>query len=81
MDYLMVSASTLAPIAQTVVDALSSIFSALDGADPETMEALGKAIGTIAASIAALKVASEVVGGVKSLLSVLGGFEKLPEAS
>lgn len=45
------------------------------------MEALGKAIGTIAASIAALKVASEVVGGVKSLLSVLGGFGKLPEAS
>lgn len=69
-------ASTLAPIAQTVVDALSNIFSALDGADPETMEALGKAIGTIAASIAALKVASEVVGGVKSLLSVLGGFGK-----
>jgi len=69
-------ASTLAPIAQTVVDALSNIFSALDGADPETMEALGKAIGTIAASVAALKVASEVVGGVKSLLSVLGGFGK-----
>lgn len=69
-------ASTLAPIAQTVVDALSNIFSALDGADPKTMEALGKAIGTIAASIAALKVASEVVGGVKSLLSVLGGFGK-----
>ena len=69
-------ASTLAPIAQTVVDALSNIFSALDGADPETMEALGKAIGTIAASIAVLKVASEVVGGVKSLLSVLGGFGK-----
>ena len=69
-------ASTLVPIAQTVVDALSNIFSALDGADPETMEALGKAIGTIAASIAALKVASEVVGGVKSLLSVLGGFGK-----
>ena len=69
-------ASTLAPITQTVVDALSNIFSALDGADPETMEALGKAIGTIAASIAALKVASEVVGGVKSLLSVLGGFGK-----
>lgn len=69
-------ASTLAPIAQTVVDALSNIFSALDGADPEIMEALGKAIGTIAASIAALKVASEVVGGVKNLLSVLGGFRK-----
>lgn len=69
-------ASILAPIAQTVVDALSNIFSALDGADPETMEALGKAIGTIAASIAALKVASEVVGGVKNLLSVLGGFRK-----
>lgn len=69
-------ASTLVPIAQTVVDALSNIFSALDGADPETMEALGKAIGTIAASIAALKVASEVVGGVKSLISVLGGFRK-----
>lgn len=69
-------ASTLAPIAQTVVDALSNIFSALNGAEPETMEALGKAIGTIAASIAAMKVASEVVGGVKSLMSVLGGFGK-----
>lgn len=69
-------ASTLAPIARTVVDVLSNIFSALDGADPKAMEALGKAIGTIAASIAALKVASEVVGGVKSLLSVLGGFGK-----
>lgn len=68
--------STLSPIVESVVSGVSDIFNALDGADPATMEALGKAIGTIAASIAALKVASTVVGGVKSLISVLSGAGK-----
>lgn len=67
---------TAGDIAQGIVDLIGDIFSVIDSQDPATMEAIGKAIGTIAASIAALKVASEVVGGVKSLLSVLGGFRK-----
>lgn len=67
---------TAGDIVQGIVDLIGDIFSAIDSQDPATMEAIGKAIGTIAASIAALKVASEVVGGVKSLLSVLGGFRK-----
>ena len=67
---------TAGDIVQGIVDLIGDIFSVIDSQDPATMEAIGKAIGTIAASIAALKVASEVVGGVKSLLSVLGGFGK-----
>lgn len=67
---------TAGDIVQGIVDLIGDIFSVIDSQDPATMEAIGKAIGTIAASIAALKVASEVVGGVKSLLSVLGGFRK-----
>lgn len=67
---------TAGDIVQGIVDLIGDIFSVIDSQDPANMEAIGKAIGTIAASIAALKVASEVVGGVKSLLSVLGGFRK-----
>ena len=67
---------TAGDIVQGIVDPIGDIFSVIDSQDPATMEAIGKAIGTIAASIAALKVASEVVGGVKRLLSVLGGFRK-----
>lgn len=63
---------TAGDIVQGIVDLIGDIFSVIDSQDPATMEAIGKAIGTIAA----LKVASEVVGGVKSLLSVLGGFRK-----
>lgn len=66
--------TTLEPIAESVVDTLVSIFDALDGADPATLEAIGKAIGTIAASMAALKVAGTVVGGVQNLLTVLSSF-------
>lgn len=68
--------SVLGTSTQVIIDAVSSVFEALNGADPATMETLGKAIGTIAASIAALNVASTVVGGVKSLISVLSGFGK-----
>lgn len=66
--------TTLEPIAESVVDALVSIFNTLDGADPATLESIGKAIGTIAASMAALKVAGTVVGNVQNLLGVLGSF-------
>lgn len=68
--------STLAPIVESTVTVLTDLFSVLDGADPAAMELLGKAIGTIAASVAALKVAGTVVGGVKTLTSTLGTFGK-----
>lgn len=66
----------IVPMAEGVVSVVSELFSALEDADPATMEALGKAIGTIATSIAALKIASTVVGGVKSLIGVLSDAGK-----
>lgn len=68
--------STLGPIAETVVDALSAIFDAISSTEPSTLEAIGKAVGTIAGAMAGLKVASTVVGGVKGVFTVLGGAKK-----
>lgn len=58
-----------------IVDVVSGLFSVFNNADPGTMEALGRAIGTIAASIAALQIAGTVVGSVQSLFSVLGSLK------
>ena len=66
---------TAGEIVQGVVDLIGDIFSVIDSQDPATMEAIGKAIGTIAASIAALKVAKDVVGSVSSLFSILKTFK------
>lgn len=62
-------------IVQGVVDLIGDIFSVIDSQDPATMEAIGKAIGTIAASITALKVVKDVVGSVSSLFSILKTFK------
>lgn len=62
-------------LVEGIVDVISGLFSVINGADPGTMEAVGRAIGTIAASIAALQVAKTVVGSVQSLFSVLGSFK------
>ena len=69
------SLDTAGEIVQGVVDLIGDIFSVIDSQDPATMEAIGKAIGTIAASIAALKVAKDVVGSVSSLFSILKTFK------
>ena len=66
---------TAGEIVQGVVDLIGDIFSVIDSQDPATMEAIGKAIGTIAASIAALKVAKDVAGSVSSLFSILKTFK------
>ncbi len=68
--------STLTPIVESTVTVLTDLFSVLDEADPAAMELLGKSIGTIAASVVALKAAGTVVGGVKTLTSTLGTFGK-----
>lgn len=66
---------TLGAMAGDIVQLVSDLFSAINNADPDTMEAIGKAIGTIAASIAALSVAGKVVGSVKNLFSLFDKFK------
>ena len=60
---------------QDLVDLIGEIFSLIDSQDPATMEAIGKAIGTIAASIATLNVAKNVIGSVSGLFSILKIFK------
>ena len=62
------SAST---IIQGIVDVISGLFSVIDGADPNTLEAVGYAIGVIAGSIAALNVAQSVIQPLSTLFSIL----------
>lgn len=66
---------TLEPIISSVTSAVAKLFGTLSEANPETLEAIGRAIGTIAASITALKVAGKVVKGVKELFTVLGSLK------
>ena len=54
---------TASTIIQGIVDVVSDLFGVIDGADPNVLEAVGYAIGVIAASIAALSVASSVRTG------------------
>lgn len=58
-------------IIEGITDVVSVLFDKLNEADPATLEKIGYAIGVIATSIYALKVAKTVTGGVKTLLSVL----------
>lgn len=62
------SAST---IIQGIVDVISGLFSVIDGADPNTLEAVGYALGVIAGSIAALNVAKSVIEPLGTLFSIL----------
>lgn len=62
------SAST---IIQGIVDVISGLFSVIDGADPNTLEAVGYAIGVIAGSIAALNVAQSIIQPLSTLFSIL----------
>lgn len=66
---------TAGDIIQDIVDLIGDIFSVINSQDPATMEEIGKAIGTIAASIAALKVAKDVAGSVSGLFSILKTFK------
>ena len=68
-------ADTASVIIEPLADALQKLFDVINNADPSTMEAVGKAIGTIVAAIAGLKIASDVVGAVQTLFSILGKFK------
>ncbi len=65
---------TVGDILQDIVDLIGGIFSAINDQDPATMEAVGRAIGTIVASVMALKIAKDVVGPIKDLFSALKKF-------
>lgn len=62
------SAST---IIQGIVNVISGLFSVIDGADPNTLEAVGYAIGVIAGSVAALNVAQSIIQPLSTLFSIL----------
>lgn len=64
-------ADTASVVIEPLADALQKLFDVINNADPATMEAVGKAIGTIVAAIAGLKIAADVVGTVQTLFSVL----------
>lgn len=66
---------TAGGIVQGIVDLIGNIFSVIDSQDPATLEAIGKAIGTIAASIVALKVAKDVTASLSTLFSILKTFK------
>lgn len=68
-------ADTASVVIEPLADALQKLFDVINNADPSTMEAVGKAIGTIVAAIAGLKIASDVVGAVQTLFSVLSKFK------
>lgn len=67
--------STVGAVAQSVVDLLSKIFGVIDAQDPAVMEAIGKAIGTIAGALISLNAAKNVAGSLNTLFSVLGSLK------
>ena len=66
--------STLEPILSGVVSIAEGIFGALSEADPATLEALGKAIGTIAAAMVTMHTAKTAASNIKSVVSVISKF-------
>lgn len=62
---------TASAIIQGIVDVVSGLFSVIDSTDPAVLEAVGYAIGVIAASIATLNVAQSVIKPLSSLFSIL----------
>lgn len=62
---------TASTIIQGIVDMVSGLFGVIDSTDPAVLEAVGYAIGVIAASIAALNVAQSVIKPLSSLFSIL----------
>ena len=70
--------STLEPILSGVTSIVEGIFDALGEADPATLEAVGKALGTIAAAIVTMhtaKAAASHIKGVASAMdSMVGGI-------
>lgn len=66
--------STLEPILGGVVSIVQGIFDSLAGADPAVMEALGKALGTIAAAMVTMNTAKAVASNMKLVASTVSTF-------
>lgn len=66
--------TTLEPILSGVISIIEGIFSALEGADPATMEALGKAIGTIAAAMVTMHTAKAAATNIKGVVSAINSM-------
>ncbi|MSA01032.1 hypothetical protein GKG47_11925 [Lactonifactor sp. BIOML-A3] len=60
-----------APLLNSLADIIGALADALKKMDPDELEAIGKAIGTIAASIAAIKISSSLITGLAGLFSGL----------
>lgn len=66
--------STLEPILSGVISIVEGIFSALGEVDPDTMEALGKAIGTIAAAMVTMHTAKAAATNIKGVVSAISSM-------
>ncbi len=66
--------ATLEPVLEGVVSVVEGIFDALASADPATMEAIGKAIGTIAAAMVTMHTAKAATSGIKGVVSALSSM-------
>ena len=66
--------STLEPILSGVVSIAEGIFGALSEADPATLEALGKAIGTIAAAMVTMHTAKAAAAHIKGVVSAINSL-------
>ena len=66
--------STLEPILSGVVSIAEGIFGALSEADPATLEALGKAIGTIAAAMVTMHTAKAAAANIKGVVSAINSL-------
>lgn len=66
--------STLEPILSGVVSIAEGIFGALSEADPATLEALGKAIGTIAAAMVTMHTAKAAAANIKGVVTAINSL-------
>ena len=66
--------STLEPILSGVVSIAEGIFGALSEADPATLEALGKAIGTIVAAMVTMHTAKAAAANIKGVVTAINSL-------
>lgn len=63
------------PVLSGVIEAVKALFNALNSLPPEVLEALGKALGVVAAGILGMKVKDEVTSSVSKFSGVLDLFK------
>lgn len=63
------------PVLSGIIEAVKALFNALNSLPPETLEALGKALGVVAAGILGLKVKDEVSSSLSKFTGILDLFK------